>query len=177
MKSWLQHDGMEMYSTYNKEKSVAAERFIRTFKNKIKKYMALVLKNMYTDKVANIVNKNNTCHGTIKIKPIKEANQNKFRFEKVIKREGHKLDVAWKGYDDSFNSWIDKKISLYKMSYFPEPYILRKNKIKVELDSSNFATKSDLKNAAGVETSDFAKMADLASLKSYIGKLEKVPSR
>ena len=139
--------------------------------------MALVLKNMYTDKVANIVNKNNTCHGTIKIKPIKEANQNKFRFEKVIKRKGHKLDVAWKGYDDSFNSWIDKKISLYKMSYFPEPYILRKNKIKVELDSSNFATKSDLKNAAGVETSDFAKMADLASLKSYIGKLEKVPSR
>ena len=42
------------------------------------------------------------------------------------------------------------------MSYFP-PYIHSKNKIEVELDLSNYATKSDLKNAAGVDTSRFAK--------------------
>ena len=33
----------------------------------------------------------------------------KFRTEKVIKRVGNKLFVKWKGYDNSFNSWIDKK--------------------------------------------------------------------
>ena len=37
-----------------------------------------------------------------------------------------------------------KKMSLYKMSYFPEPYTYSKNKIKVELDLSNYAIKSDL---------------------------------
>ena len=38
-----------------------------------------------------------------------------------------------------------KKISLYKISFFPEPYIHSKNKMEVELDSSNYVTKSDLK--------------------------------
>ena len=33
----------------------------------------------------------------------------KFRIEKTIKRKGDKLHVKWKGYDHSFNSWIDKK--------------------------------------------------------------------
>ena len=39
MKSWLEKNGVEMYSTHNKGKSVIAERFIRTLKNKIYKYM------------------------------------------------------------------------------------------------------------------------------------------
>ena len=43
-----------------------------------------------------------------------------------------------------------KKISLYKMSYFPEPCIHGKNKIEVEKDLSNYATKSDQFNATGV---------------------------
>ena len=51
-----------------------------------------------------------------------------------------------------------------------------KSKIEFELDSVNYATKSDLKNATVVDTSDFSKKADLASLKSDIDKLEKVPS-
>ena len=33
----------------------------------------------------------------------------KIRIEKVIKRKGDKLYVKWKGYDSSFNRWIDKK--------------------------------------------------------------------
>ena len=55
----------------NEGKSVFAERFIRTLKNKIYKYMTSVSKNMYIDKLDNIVNKyNNAYHRTIKMKPI-----------------------------------------------------------------------------------------------------------
>ena len=46
-----------MYSTHNKEKSVIAERSISNLKNKIYKYMNLILKNVYTDKLDKIVNK------------------------------------------------------------------------------------------------------------------------
>ena len=181
-----------MYSTYNEGKSVVAERFIRTLKNKIFKHMTAVSKNVYFDVLDNIVNKyNNTVHKSIKMKPIdvtsdsyaeynKDSNvtkpifkvgghvriskykknifakgytqnwsvevfivsniektvpwtyasrnfngekiagsfyekglqktsQEKFRIEKVLKRKGDKLYVKWKGYNNSFNSWIDKK--------------------------------------------------------------------
>ena len=61
---------IEMYSTHNEGKSVVAERFIRTLKNKIYKYMISISKNVYIDKLDNIVNKfNNTYYSTIKIKP------------------------------------------------------------------------------------------------------------
>ena len=59
-----------MYSIHNKRKSVVAERFIRTLKNKIFKHMAAISKNVYFDVLDDIVNKyNNTVHRTIKIKP------------------------------------------------------------------------------------------------------------
>ena len=38
-----------------------------------------------------------------------KTNQQEFRIEKLIKRNGDKLYVKWKGYDNSFYSWIDKK--------------------------------------------------------------------
>ena len=38
-----------------------------------------------------------------------KRHQKEFRVEKVIKRKGDKLYVKWKGYDNSFNSWINKK--------------------------------------------------------------------
>ena len=44
--------------------------------------------------------------------------------------------------------------------------------MKVELDLSDYTTKADLKNAAGVDTSKFAKKVDLASLKSNVEKLD-----
>ena len=60
-----------MYSTHNEGKSVAAERFIKTLKNKIYKYVTSISKNVYIDKSDHIVNKyNNTCHRTIKMKPV-----------------------------------------------------------------------------------------------------------
>ena len=180
-----------MYSTYNEGKSVVAERFIRTLKNKLYKHMATVSKNVYYNVLDDIVkNHNNTRHSTIKMKPIdvkdntyintdkkinnkdpkfkvgdrvriskyknvfakgyvpnwseevfvvnkikntvpwtyeindlngekiigsfyekelQKTSQEEFRIEKVIKRKGDKIYVKWKGYDNSFNIWIDKK--------------------------------------------------------------------
>ena len=60
-----------MYSTFNEGKSVVAERFIRTLKNKIFKHMRAISKNIYFDELDDIVSKyNNTVHRTIKKKPI-----------------------------------------------------------------------------------------------------------
>ena len=62
MKSWLENV-IEMYSTHNEGKSLVAQRLIRTSKNKIYKYMTSVSKNLYIDKLDDIVNKyNNTYH-------------------------------------------------------------------------------------------------------------------
>ena len=47
--------------------------------------------------------------GTFYENELPKSNQKEFRIEKVIKRKGDKLYVKWKGYDSSFNSWIDKK--------------------------------------------------------------------
>ena len=59
-----------MYATYNKGKSAVAERFVRTLKNKIFKYMTAVSKNVYFDVLDDIVNKyNDTVHRSIKMKP------------------------------------------------------------------------------------------------------------
>ena len=180
-----------MYSANNERKSVIAERFIRTLKNKIYKCMTSISKNLYIDKLDDIVQEyNNTYHTSIKMKPadvkdntyidfknesndknpkfkvgdhvriseyknifakgymsnwseeifiikkikktalwtyvindlngeeitgtfyeneLQGTKQNEFRIEKVIKRKGDKLYVNWKGYDNSFNSSIDKK--------------------------------------------------------------------
>ena len=190
-KEWLRDNDIVMYSTNNEGKSVVAERFIRTLKRKICKYMTSISKNVYIDKLDDIVNEhNNTYHTTIKMKPIdvkdntyinndKETNdkdpkfnfgdrlriseyknifakgynpnwseevfvikkvkntipwayvindlngeeimgtfyekelqkksQEEIRIEKVIKRKGDKMYVKWKGYDNSFHSWINKK--------------------------------------------------------------------
>ena len=60
-----------MYSIHNEGKSVAAKRFIRTLKTKIYKYMTSVSKNVYIDKLDDIVGEyNNTCHRTIKMKSV-----------------------------------------------------------------------------------------------------------
>ena len=72
MKSWLQdNDDIEMYSTHNEGKSAVAERFIRTLKNRIYKYVTAISKNVYMEKLIDIVNRyNNAFHKTIKMNPI-----------------------------------------------------------------------------------------------------------
>ena len=70
-KDFLKINNVEMYSTYNEGKSVVAERFIRTLKNKIFKHMTAISKNVYFDVLDEIVDKyNNTSRKTIKMKPI-----------------------------------------------------------------------------------------------------------
>ena len=113
----------KMYSAHNKGKSVVAERFFRTLKNKIYKYMTLVSKNVYINNLAHIINKYNnitlllTCvisnlygeesAGTFYEKEMQKANQEEFK--KVIKKKGDKLFLKWKDYDNSLNSQIDKR--------------------------------------------------------------------
>ena len=68
---FLKINNIEMYSTFNEGKSVIAERFIRTLKNKIYKHMTTISKDVYVDVLDDIVNKyNDTVHKTIKMKPI-----------------------------------------------------------------------------------------------------------
>ena len=57
------------------------------------------------------------------------------------------------------------------MSYFPDLDSYGRNKLKVELDLSNHATKSEIKNVTGVDTSDFAKDTNIASLKLDVDEL------
>ena len=68
-----------------------------------------------------------------------------------------KYMINGKGTINILTVWLVKKILLLKMSYFVGTHTLSKNRIEIELDLSNYATKSNLKNAAGVDTSDFAK--------------------
>ena len=67
MKSWLKDNDIEMHSTHNERKSVA-ERFIRTSKNNIYKYLTSVSKNINIDKLDHIVNKCNNTDNKIKNK-------------------------------------------------------------------------------------------------------------
>ena len=68
---WFSDNDIIMYSTYNESKSVVAERFIRTLKNKLYKHMTATGKNVYYDVLDDAVNKyNNTKHSTINMKPI-----------------------------------------------------------------------------------------------------------
>ena len=70
IKSWLEKNDIEMYSTQTEGKSVVDERFIRISKNKICKYMTSLSKCVYIDKLDDVVKKyNNTYHNTIKMKP------------------------------------------------------------------------------------------------------------
>ena len=70
-----------------------------------------------------------------------------------------------------FNSWTDEKDLTWMSEYFLKPNSLGAN-VKVDLNFSNYATKTYLKNSAGVDRSSFAKKADLAHLKSYVDKLD-----
>ena len=89
-----------------------------------------------------------------------EKELRKFRVEKVIKRKGDKLYFKLKGYDNSINSWIDKKDIILKNKLisriiYPQQNQKKKKK-KIELDFSNSATKSNLKGATSTDTSIFS---------------------
>ena len=92
-KSWLEDNDREMYSACNKGKSVFAERFIRTLKNKIYKY-DFSMKKVYIYKLNNIVVKyNNIYHSTFKIKPVDVKSNTYIDFQK--KKRNNKKDAKF----------------------------------------------------------------------------------
>ena len=107
--------------------------------------------------------------GTFYEKELQKTNQKEFRIEKVIKRKRDKLFVKWKVYDNSFNSWINKKDLVWfyhiKMSkFYPKPYKSFGRNINVKVDLSNYSTKADMKNISHIDTSSFALKTNLANL-------------
>ena len=52
--------------------------------------------------------------GSFYEKELQKTSQEKFRIKKVLKRKGDKLYVKWEGYENYFNSWIDKKDFIIK---------------------------------------------------------------
>ena len=77
-----------MQSIHNEGISAAVERFIRTLTTKVYKDMASITENVYVDKLDNIVNKyNNTCHRTIKMKPVDVKGNTYIDFKKKLMKK------------------------------------------------------------------------------------------
>ena len=124
-KKWLSSNDISMYSTYNEGKSVVAERFIRTLKNKLYKHMTAIGKNVYYDVLDDVVNKyNNTKHSTIKMKPKDVGNNNK----RVYIDEHNEKDSRFKIGD---KIRISKFKNIFAKGYTPnwsrEIFIINKN--------------------------------------------------
>ena len=110
--------------------------------------------------------------GSLYGKELQTTNQKEVRIEKVLKRKGDKLYIKWKGYNNSFNSWIDKK-DIKMSQYFPKPFNSHfGDSINVKIDLSNYATKTDIKNVSYVDTSSFVLKTNLSSLKTEVDKLD-----
>ena len=85
---WLSDNDINMYSTYNEGKSVVAERFIRTLKNKLYNHMTATGKNVYYNVLDDVVNKyNNTKHSTIKMKPIDVKNNKRVYIDEHTEKD------------------------------------------------------------------------------------------
>ena len=88
-KKWLSDNDIIMYSTYNEGKSVVAERFIRTLKNKLYKHMTATGKNVYYDVLDDVVNEyNNTKHNTIKMKPVDVEDNKRVYIDEHNEKDG-----------------------------------------------------------------------------------------
>ena len=124
-----------MYSIHNEGKSVVAERFIRTLKNKIYKYMTAISKNVYIDKLDDIVDEyNNTYHRTIKMKPVDVKDNTYIDFKKEINDKDPKFKVGdpvkiskyknifAKGYT---SNWSEELFVIKKVeNAFPWTYVI-----------------------------------------------------
>ena len=120
MKLFLQNNRIETYSTHNQGKSVVSERFLRALKNKIYKYMTSVSKNVYIDKLEEMVNKyNNTYHSIMTMKTFdvrsstysnssKDINEKdpKFKFADIVRLSKYK-NIFVKGYT---LNWLEEVI-------------------------------------------------------------------
>ena len=84
-----------MYAIHNEGKSVVVESFIRTLKTKIYKYMTSISKNVYIDKLDDIINEySNTYHRTIKMKPVDVKDNTYIDFKKEVNDKDPKFKVG-----------------------------------------------------------------------------------
>ena len=112
-KKFFLKNHIEMYSTNNEGISVAAERFIKTLKNKIYKHMTAICKNVYFDVLDDIVNEyNNTIHNSIKMKPKYVKN---YTFVENVE-ENNKKDPKFKIGD---HVRISKYKNIFSKGYLP----------------------------------------------------------
>ena len=111
-----------MFLIYNEGKSVVTERFIRTLKNNIYKYMTSVSKNVYID---DIVNKyNNTYHGTIKLKPVDVKPSIYIDFNKENNKEDPKFKVAENVKTSKYQNIFAKG---YVSNWSEEVFVIKKS--------------------------------------------------
>ena len=106
----LEHNDIERYSIHNEEKSVVAERFIRTLKIKIYKYVTSISKNVNIDKLDDIVNEyNNTYHRTIKMKSVDVKDKTY-----IDSMELHSVELRSNDKDTKFKVSYNVRISKHK---------------------------------------------------------------
>ena len=124
MKSWLEKNDIEMYSTHNEGKRAVAERFIRTTKNKIYKYMTSISKNVYIDKLDGIVHKyNNKKHRTIKMKPIDVKDNTYIDFGKEVNDNDPKFKVSDHVRISKYKNIFAKG---YASNWYEEVFVIKK---------------------------------------------------
>ena len=125
MKLWLEKNGIERYSMHNAGKSVIAEIFIRTLKNKIYKYMTSISKTVYIDKLDDIVNKYNNTYSTIKMKPVDVKSNTYIDFSEEVNDKNPKSKIA-------DNVRISKYKNVFTKGYNPnwseEVFVIKKVK-------------------------------------------------
>ena len=126
LKKWLRGNDIVMYSTHNEGKSVVAEIFIRTLKSKIYKYMTSISKNVYIDKLDDIVDEyNNTYQTTIKMKPVDVKDNTYINADKEINNKDPKFRVG-----DRVR--ISKYKNIFATGYIPnwseEVFVIKKVK-------------------------------------------------
>ena len=126
-KKCLRDNNIVMYSTHNEGKSVVAERFIRTLKSKMYKYMTSISKNVYIDKLDDIVDEyNNTYHTTIKMKPADVKDNTYINADKEINNKDPKFKVGDHVRISKFKTFLLKGICLIGV----KKYLLSK-KLKI----------------------------------------------
>ena len=124
LKSWLEKNGIEMHSTHNQGKSVIAERFIRTLKIKIYKFMLSVSQNAYIDKLDDIEHKW-TYQRTIKMKPVNLKSNTYIDSRKSINDKNPKFKIGVNVKTSKYKNVFAKG---YTLNWSGEVFVIRKVK-------------------------------------------------
>ena len=121
-----------MYSTHSEGKFVVAERFIRTLKIKTYKHMTSISKNVYIDKLDDIVNEcNNTYHTTIKMKPIDVKVNTYIDTDKEINNKDPKFKVGDRVRISKYKNILAKG---YTPNWSEEVFVIKKVKKYCSMD-------------------------------------------